>query len=924
MVQVLRLLRRLPVAEKIEDIAIFINRELLPFLQELRESSASTFEQITTNRLLGRDTPGTGDVEEISLDDTLEFTGSQSIQRAEITGDISIPAGSNVSEINAGVIVNADINSDANIAVSKLEDGEGLSVLGVAGSSDAQYDDITASVARHALRLNDAADTVEWGYPCFVSSDIAEDTEFDFFHLYLTTANDLIRPQKTDLGNGIAGLEFGFGETAAGDGLVLGPSGELDIGAGDGIDVAADTVSVDVTDIVDNVTITEVATNNIQRAALSGFTDAAAGSNATTSAEPIVTYSASANMSAERVLSAGTNTTISTAVANQISVNVAASNALIPDGDKGDITVSGTGSTWTIDNDVVTFAKMQDIGGRTVVCKPTTATGDATTLSMLSNSIMIREGANDLASLQITANSLIGRLGSGNIVNIASSAANQILLRGSGSLLFAQINDDEVLGVTGAGGTLSSAKIVTNMISDAQVTLPKMATQAAGTLVANVTAGAASPTAHSLSTLAGDGLTYTNVTGIMAVGAGTGITVNANDVQLSTIADDTFMANVSGGAAVATGKTFASLAGGGLTYDATNHELDVDATWADVLANGNNSGAFNPHIDSGQYIGFGTEGSLPIALATDIQHSGSLSVAAGTDITLTAGLVNLGSGLDGNILLKAGVSTGSVTLDAGADVNSNIELSAGNDIDINASGFVADVGTFEVGAQNGMFLNANPGATSNGFLLIGEASTATASTSTGDAGTIAYWAENTSPTRAKVTDDVGAQWTLGYACVSVNTTSPTATNATTNLSCGGSFSIPANTARAGTVYRLHGQYVYVHTAAATPTLTFEILIAGAVVRSVAFTPVSVASTYTGWFTATIRFQTVGAGGTCVATWIQNNDFETGVDQLTSSGHTGTEAVDTTIANAIELRTRMTTAVASNTLTVVQGMIERLA
>ena len=56
-------------------------------------------QNITSDRLLGRDTAASGDVEEISLDSTLEFTGAGAVRRAALTGDVTASAGSNATAI---------------------------------------------------------------------------------------------------------------------------------------------------------------------------------------------------------------------------------------------------------------------------------------------------------------------------------------------------------------------------------------------------------------------------------------------------------------------------------------------------------------------------------------------------------------------------------------------------------------------------------------------------------------------------------------------------------------------------------------------------------------------------------------------------------------------------------------------------------
>lgn len=71
-------------------------------------AAAVTFakiQNIATDSLIGRDTAGTGVPENITLNSTLEMTGSQVLQRAAISGSLSVPAGSNTASETVDLIV---------------------------------------------------------------------------------------------------------------------------------------------------------------------------------------------------------------------------------------------------------------------------------------------------------------------------------------------------------------------------------------------------------------------------------------------------------------------------------------------------------------------------------------------------------------------------------------------------------------------------------------------------------------------------------------------------------------------------------------------------------------------------------------------------------------------------------------------------
>ena len=66
-------------------------------------------QQLTTDRLLGRDTAGTGDAEQLTVGGGLEFTGSGGIQRSALAGDVTASAGSGTTAIASNAVTYAQM-----------------------------------------------------------------------------------------------------------------------------------------------------------------------------------------------------------------------------------------------------------------------------------------------------------------------------------------------------------------------------------------------------------------------------------------------------------------------------------------------------------------------------------------------------------------------------------------------------------------------------------------------------------------------------------------------------------------------------------------------------------------------------------------------------------------------------------------------
>ena len=288
------------------------------------DPDAVTFDKmqdIGTDRLIGRDSPGTGDPEQITVGGGLEFTGTGGIQRSALGGDVTAPAGSNTTTVASNAVTFAkmqDIGTDRLIGrdspgtgdPEELTVGGGLEFTGTGGiQRSALTGDVTAPAGSNTT----------------------------------TIANDAVTFAKMQNLN--AARIVGRTDASSGD--------PQEISAAAPLQISGTQLQFDQAANLDN------------------------------NARVTVRKNSGTNTGTRRRLNfiEGSNITITTAddaTDEEIDITIAATGGGggVSDGDKGDITVSGGGTVWTIDPDVVTFAKMQNIATDRLIGRDTAGTGD--------------------------------------------------------------------------------------------------------------------------------------------------------------------------------------------------------------------------------------------------------------------------------------------------------------------------------------------------------------------------------------------------------------------------------------------------------------------------------------------------------------------------------------------------------------------
>ena len=189
------------------------------------------------------------------------------------------------------------------------------------------------------------------------------------------------------------------------------------------------------------------------------------------------------------------NTTTGEVKVRSAGVTAALGGGGVSDGDKGDITVSGSGTAWAIDAKAVTLAKLTDIATDSFLGRDTAGTGvpEALTPAQARGILNVANGATANASdagLRDRATHTGSQLAA-TISDLSAAVAATAAVTVNTAKVTNATHTGDVTGATAL--TIAALAVTSGKIADDAVGNDKLANMAFGTIKARVTAGSGNP-----------------------------------------------------------------------------------------------------------------------------------------------------------------------------------------------------------------------------------------------------------------------------------------------------------------------------------------------------------------------------------------------------------------------------------------------
>ena len=320
----------------------------------------------------------------------------------------------------------------------------------------------------------------------------------------------------------------------------------------------------------------------------------------------------------------------------------------VSDGDKGDVTVTAGGSTWTIDAGAVTLAKMADVTSASLLGRDTAGTGAPEVLTpaqargILGLSLVATSGsASDLSSGTLPAarfdDTAHGNRAGGALHAEATTSVAGFMSTADKTKLDAILGTntgDQTITLTGAVTGSGTGSFATTLANNT-VSFGKLADIATDTLIGRDTAGTGDPEAISVAggiEFSGTGSIQTSAfTGdVTKAAGGTALTIAANAVTFAKLQDgvaNTVLARAAAtdGDMAGVALTASQLLGRGSTGDVAAITLGTNLSMSGTTLNAAGGGG----------------GGTPAGATGEVQYNDAGAFAGATDVEIEGGQLRL-------------------------------------------------------------------------------------------------------------------------------------------------------------------------------------------------------------------------------------------------------------------------------------------